>query len=259
MRTKLYASNIKKWYTPIMDDSIGKLRILKRFLENKKTKELINCIEELSGKAEVIGFGGNAEILSMPRGPFGGICLKRLKELTAFQENDLDKEFEIQVLANSGEVVTPFSMLLVEDIETKKKFIIMERVRGFSIEDVLQRRKTLPSNFNMDDFFKKLKKQIDKLHSVGVYHRDLRSGNVMINEYLDPVIIDFGASVVSTSGEAGMSVYEDVVSIYNEKKGQYQIAHGYFKDDYEAIQDLRSQIKPFVIGYTRTDMFGQPY
>ena len=241
------------------DTSIGKLKILKRFLENKKTNELANCIEELSGKAEVIGVGGNAEILAMPKGLFEGVCLKRLKDLTAFQNNDFNNEFEIQVKANSADVVTPLSMLLVQDIKTKKKFIIMERVRGFSLEDVCKRRKTLPPGFNMEDFFSKLKKQIDNLHKAGVYHRDLRPGNVMVNEQLDPVIIDFGASAVVTSGEGGMSVYEDVVSMYNEEKGQYQMAHGYFKDDYEAVDDLRSQIKQFVTGYVRVDQFGQPY
>lgn len=237
------------------------METIKRYLEIKDSKQILECVDKYIEKAEKIGEGGNAEILAIDVYPVEKICLKRIKTdtPTCFQNNDLDKEFETQVRANAAGVKTPYSITLVLDTNNKKEYLIMERILGPSLEDILSGTKQFPKNFDFDSFFKKAKQQIDTLHKAGIYHRDIKPGNIMIDEHGNPVIIDFGTAVVFEHGtQGGDSVYEEFVSIYNDQKKQYENISGYFVDDYIALDNTKTKIKSKLGVFRSTDIFGQP-
>jgi len=124
----------------------------------------------------------------------------------------------------------------------------MERINGCTVKEAIDNPTLLPDNFNYKVFIDDLTDQILKMHnkngmSDGVYHRDLHQGNVMINEDGLAVIIDFGTAI---EGSGSDLTYEEEVSMYNEKKGRYELVSDYFKDDLNMIKEIKNALKIYM-------------
>ena len=71
------------------------------------------------------------------------------------------------------------------------------------------------SYFQLLDLAKDVAVGMEYLHKVNVVHRDLKPGNVVLDDFLRPKIVDFGLAVTKTStmtsvrgaGEAGTPAF----------------------------------------------------
>lgn len=218
------------------------IKKVQKIVESKETEMLLECLEKLEIHAESIGFGGNAEVLAMAEGPFSKVCLKRIKEKPQILCNDIDRENELQGLARKAGVRTPLALISMET--EKGMFFIMEKIIGTTVEEVLITPSKLPEDFSIEVFNRELDEQIELLHQANIYHRDLHSKNVMINEKGLPVIIDFGTAI---EGSGGDFTYEEYATVYNAALGRYDQVNGIFKDDKINARNIKSALAPIAL------------
>lgn len=202
------------------------------------TLALVECIKSMEMKATSIGEGGNAIIYAVLGTAFDKVCLKKVKEKPQIMLNDIIREHEFQDMVEDAGVRTPHTLASIDTSEGK--YLIMERVEGHSVFEVLQNPKLLPENFDAKVFCDSLDEQIAKMHRAGIYHRDLHYRNVMVNMDGLPVIIDFGTA---TEGSGSDFTYEESVSMYDPQKGRYGFVNGYFKDDLEMVKNIKAGVK----------------
>ena len=231
-----------------MKENFGEhLKIVSILEEGELTEKIIANLESIIEKSEMIGEGGNAIVYAMEEGELSGICLKRIKEVPQLKGNDIFKEHDFQHRAREAGVETPLPILVISD--EKSKILVMQRVRGASIEEILTKKKPLTENFDFEKFISKLTNSVKLLQEkAGIVHRDLKVSNVMINEKGDPVIIDFGVSgeKIGSGGEYDELSYEENVLMFNHSTQHYQSVSGYFENDYKKIKDIKASIKSFL-------------
>ncbi|MFA5651983.1 MAG: lipopolysaccharide kinase InaA family protein [Candidatus Paceibacterota bacterium] len=179
---------------------------IKSFYENNK--EIIEkLLEETKNK---IGEGSTAIVYFL--GSNEEICLKILKQekdITADFHNYVEREVDIMNdLDNLDDSVrTPKPYISAEYYKNEEdkdgtKFILMERIDGYSIRDILEGIGSFPPGFSIDTFRKKVSVFLEKMHKKNIYHRDLSQANIMIHKTTgDPYVIDFGASTQSFGDE----------------------------------------------------------
>ncbi len=93
--------------------------------------------------------------------------------------------------------------------------VVMERLRGESLEQQLQARCARQEPFGLQEVVKLLKTIAEALHAIhdaGILHRDIKPDNVMLVPGRGPVLIDFGlvmphASVDEDQTSAGSPYY----------------------------------------------------
>lgn len=221
------------------------LEKVQRYLGDKEADELIECLEKYEPKSVPIGYGKNAEVRGLDEGRFKSVCAKQIKELPLIKCNDIDTEVDFQDRAKAVGVKTPLTFAYIEIMEDnkKKKLILMQRIYGCSIGDIVYDNAQVPDNYDHKKFFSKLKEYINKLHDANIHHRDLHEGNVMIDENGDPVIIDWGTACTSFSGDE--HPYGETVLMLNEGSGRYEMVSGYFKDDNRMLYQLEVKMREF--------------
>jgi serine/threonine-protein kinase len=70
-------------------------------------------------------------------------------------------------------------------------FLSMEYIQGTSVAELLRRHKTLPL-VQLTDIVRQCCNGLEAAHQAGVVHRDLKPGNILIDENQQVKIIDFG-------------------------------------------------------------------
>jgi serine/threonine protein kinase len=83
--------------------------------------------------------------------------------------------------------------------------LVMERINGHTIREIIKERLDLPKDFNLVSFFQELKGFMEKIHNNRIYHRDFHEGNIMIDENGRPWIIDFGDACYAFDEEEAYS------------------------------------------------------
>jgi tRNA A-37 threonylcarbamoyl transferase component Bud32 len=205
---------------------------------SESVQKLIECIKSLELMAISIGEGGNAVVYAMPGTSFEKVCLKKIKKNPQILYNNIDEEHDFQISAKKAGVRTPFSLLSIKTNDDE--YLVMEKIEGNSVGEIIKNPQLLPKNFDPNIFCNSLDDQIKKMHNENIYHRDLHDKNVMIDKEGLPVIIDFGTA---TRGTGSDFTYEESVSVYDEKKGRYFLANGFFKDDLEMVRNIKSSIR----------------
>ena len=226
-----------------MEKKIFKVESVKKLIEFREMDNIIDCILNVELKATPIGEGGNAFIFIPEDESLQSVCIKKSKKNPYMIYNNIEEECEIQKEAKNNGICTPLTLLSFTT-KDKEEYFLMERINGYSIKDILENNNLLPKKFNYNNFCKSLDEQIEKMHnkkgvSDGIYHRDLHSGNIMINEEGLPVIIDFGTSTKSSNND---STYEDDVLMYNSKKERYELVKNIFSDDIEMIKKIKKDL-----------------
>ena len=89
-----------------------------------------------------------------------------------------------------------------EDAESGELFLSMEYFQGMTLADLLRRRGALPID-EARDILGQVCDGLDAAHKAGVIHRDLKPGNILVNERRSVKIIDFG--LAKASFMAGMT------------------------------------------------------
>jgi len=99
------------------------------------------------------------------------------------------KEPRLQAALNHPNIVR----MLAAEKENQTFFMVMEYVRGKTLEKILQKEKTLEAGRAMD-YAKQIAAGVDHAHKSKIIHRDLRPSNIMISEEGTVKITDFGTS-----------------------------------------------------------------
>ncbi len=76
-------------------------------------------------------------------------------------------------------------------------YFVMPFVEGVTFDEVIKERETQNSPFSEEELVALLHKALAALaylHERGIYHRDIKPGNLLITAKRDPVLIDFGAA-----------------------------------------------------------------
>ncbi len=99
------------------------------------------------------------------------------------------KEPRLQAALNHPNIVR----MIAAEKEDKTFFMVMEYVRGKTMEKILQKEKALDVELAID-YTKQLCAGVDHAHKNKIIHRDLRPSNIMISEEGTVKITDFGTS-----------------------------------------------------------------
>jgi hypothetical protein len=89
-------------------------------------------------------------------------------------------------------------------------YFVMPFVEGVTLDDLIKQRMEKGRGFSEEELLGLLTRVLDALghlHSRGIYHRDIKPGNILITNDGVPVLIDFGAARQMVS-ERSMTVIE---------------------------------------------------
>jgi tRNA A-37 threonylcarbamoyl transferase component Bud32 len=193
-------------------------RLIKTETKSEKKEKLTEiakeAVIEINEHGLNIGVGKTAEIKILSEE--NAICVKIVDKNKIRREkipltNHVDEELDfldklndpsfLKSIGVSQETIAPKPFFSYS--ENGYGFLFMTRIKGASLKEVFneENKKNTPENINWTEFFKKLKDIIEKLNANNIYHRDLHTGNVMIDENQDPIIIDFGNAYESFYSE----------------------------------------------------------
>jgi len=184
------------------ESSKDKFEIVERYAGMVDEHALIQCMEGVLQKAEILGEGKNAHVFNLPG--FKSLCVKKIFKTPSVVINNIEQEAEIQQEVFSLGIQTPRYFRKLRDKDTRQEYLVMEQIKGHSIGDFLEKLDNedlqdskfhqILSVLDRENFMTKLRDSVAELHKHNIFHKDLHTGNVMINEKGDPVIIDWGAS-----------------------------------------------------------------
>lgn len=72
-------------------------------------------------------------------------------------------------------------------------YILLEYCRNYTLKDLVKRRKRL-TEYEAKIYIAQVVKAIIYIHSQSIIHRDLKLGNILINDNMETKICDFGLS-----------------------------------------------------------------
>jgi len=229
-----------------MENKVFGIKSIERLIDSKETNNIIECLLKVKLEATPINEGGNAFIFIPLEKSLQNACIKKTKEKPQIQYNNINDEHKIQKKLKEMGLRTPLTLVSFKTVEGE--YFIMERIKGYSVREIIKDSTLMPEKFHFETFCKSLDEQIAIMHNKdkmqnGIYHRDLHEGNVMIDEEGLPVIIDFGTAVEGTGSD---NTYSESVSMYNPKKERYEFVSGYFKDDIEMSKIIKASLKGFI-------------
>ncbi|MFW6159769.1 MAG: protein kinase domain-containing protein [Acidobacteriota bacterium] len=99
------------------------------------------------------------------------------------------KEPRLQAALNHPNIVRMISA----EKANKVFFMVMEYIKGVSLEKILEKKKILDS-YQAIDFIVQICSAVDHAHSCKIIHRDIRPSNIMVSEQGAIKITDFGTS-----------------------------------------------------------------
>lgn len=84
--------------------------------------------------------------------------------------------------------------------ENQRHYLVMEFIKGMTLEDVLDREGVIPPD-KVLDWGIQLCEVLEYLHSQGIIYRDMKPGNIMVNEENKLFIVDFGIARLFSGGK----------------------------------------------------------
>ena len=120
------------------------------------------------------------------------VAIKVLEKDKIIDVNDVDRVArEIKILKI---VRHPVVVQLYEIVETQKElYLIMEYARGGELFEYIVNRKRVREK-EAAKFLLQLISGIEYLHKLGICHRDLKPENLLMDDYNNIKIVDFGLS-----------------------------------------------------------------
>ncbi|MFT7645187.1 MAG: serine/threonine protein kinase [Candidatus Paceibacteria bacterium] len=175
-------------------------------------------VDSVIAEQEMIGEGQDGYVLiakSEVQEGFSEVCYKVAKrsKVNPRSKNSLSEEVKIhddvyELNNELGDSCIGVPALLYSAKLDRIEFIAMERLPAKSMQDISDGDGVVPDWIDVEVFCRDLKKLIDKMHSKGLYHRDLHLGNIMVSQYSEPpedgksgYMIDFGLSAYVEEGE----------------------------------------------------------
>lgn len=252
-KTPAVETNMKPIETPEVKNTENNFEITKRFAEaerfaeEKTERAILRAMELLESNSKKIGIGKNAEVFSLENEPaFQEICIKKMNKFPQVKINTIETEVEFQDTVSALGIRTPRSIMMLRNKNTREEYIVMEKINGHSIGDLLDERSNslISDSYNHDEFFNELKMMVEKMHDHKIYHRDLHSGNVMVDEKGRPVIIDFGAADYGYGQEE--DIYRgDGLVLTDSKRGIYQRSSSMLYNDDQMVKSLEIKMRKY--------------
>ena len=154
---------------------------------------------------EVIGRGGMGEVvLAHDRRIGRDVAIKRL-HADASNANEVARfmrEARIQARLDHPAVAPVYELGLDE---TGQPFFTMKRLVGVTLTDMLA--SPVPTRQRLLRAFADVCRAIDFAHTRGVIHRDLKPGNIVLGEFGDVYVLDWGvARVLASTSDDGSIV-----------------------------------------------------
>jgi serine/threonine-protein kinase len=184
-----------------------------------------DATKSLEGYAfgDVIGEGGIGEVVAAHDLRIGrDVAIKRLREKTPKPDEVSRFLREARIQARLDHPAIPPVHELGRDKEGRP-FFAMKRLSGVTLSDLLdvpdQNRQRLLRAFT------EVCQAIDFAHARGVVHRDLKPGNIMVGDYGDVYVLDWGLARVV--GEALTEVVTDDIDSLDIKSGDILGSPGY--------------------------------
>ncbi len=87
--------------------------------------------------------------------------------------------------------------------EDNKQCIVMEYIQGESLKNILKKGDRDFSEKQVLEMGLKLSKALSHAHSNGVIHSDIKPDNIIVDEYFEPRITDFGIAKLISDGSTG--------------------------------------------------------
>ncbi|MBS1152224.1 MAG: Serine/threonine protein kinase PrkC, regulator of stationary phase, partial [Myxococcaceae bacterium] len=199
-------------------------------------------LEQSVGRYEprrILGEGGMGEVrLCEDRRIGREVALKVMRAETAARRDALPRflrEARVQGQLEHPAVVPVYDLGLDE---TGKPFFTMKRIRGLSLHEVVQRlkdkdpdaaerftRRRLLAAFNT------ICLALDYAHSRGVLHRDLKPANVMLGDFGEVHLIDWGLARVSGVAELPTIETGSTEALTHTRQGELMGSPGYLSPE----------------------------
>lgn len=184
------------------------------------------------------GEGNSADVYFIPDAP--NLCIKvisRNKTQKNYEAGRIKilphnsvQECKLTALAASASTHAIIPMpLFVFEVEVPEnddflEVICMQRLDAVTVEEVLSGEKPLPEHFDIESFSAQLGGFLSDIHEARIYHQDLHTGNVMIDNKTGALgVIDFGASQQVWGGEEISRVDESCKKDLLKKLRQYLV------------------------------------
>ncbi len=150
---------------------------------------------------KLIGSGGMADVyLAYCNQLDRKVALKVLKS----SDDDLAKEVFMRESKAIARLSHP-NIVQVYDFfeEDNKQCIVMEYIQGESLKTILRSGEREFSEKQVLEMGLKLSKALSHAHSNGVIHSDIKPDNIIVDEYFEPRITDFGIAKLISDGSTG--------------------------------------------------------
>jgi eukaryotic-like serine/threonine-protein kinase len=120
-----------------------------------------------------------------------------------------------------------------------RPFYVMRKVQGVVLSDVLRKAGCRPPEYELKDLlrvFNGLCATVSYAHSKRIIHRDLKPGNVMLSEFGEVFVLDWGLAKSLGQLPAAQGLIED--------EGFYSETTSYEHQRIARMDDLRSETEP---------------
>ncbi len=159
----------------------------------------------VSGRYEVleeVGAGGMGRVYRVLDREIGEeVALKTLRPETAAEPRTVERfQSELKLARRISHRNVCRVYHLGEDAGTL--YILMEYVRGRDLREILRREGKMPADRAVG-LAREICEGLAEAHALGVVHRDLKPGNVVIDEQGRPRIMDFG--IARAPGDPGLT------------------------------------------------------
>ena len=146
-------------------------------------------------RGEIIGAGGMSEVYAAEDTVLGRqVAVKMLRPEMARDVNFRERFY--REAQNSGKLNHPNIVAVYDTGETELDgmtipYIVMERVNGRTLRDIIREDGALSAQ-EAADILKPVADALQASHEAGIIHRDIKSDNVLLNNYGQVKITDFG-------------------------------------------------------------------
>ena len=150
---------------------------------------------------QFIGAGAYGEVWSGTEKKTGRrVAIKFYTRRTTDDMEQLSREVEKLVTLSADRYVV---QLVDVDWQAQPPYFVMDYFEHGSLEDLLKSQQTLPAT-QAEDLFTEIATGMMHLHGKGIFHCDLKPGNILLDQDDKPRIADFGQARVHTDKAASL-------------------------------------------------------
>ena len=139
-------------------------------------------------------------------------------------------EIKILYKLNHKNIVRIFNYFPYEENQTG--YIIMEYIDGRNINDFILNYSSLKEKATLDDIFMQLIDGFEYIENHNIIHRDIRSGNILIDKNGTVKIIDFGIGKFIINDDMNMDTLVDEITRPSS------LPHEYYEGIYDSKTDM---------------------